>query len=764
MINDFQYKITTDDIIGIDLTPRVAWLQHGMTNTLKTFLKYLPKKTNYSICLFLHEESKYLYEEFTSEQFIKIICEKPETTKLRGRLRVLYSPFNNCFNKIDGAISLLTKHDLIPAHFESEYGLESSKMTIEQCYSADYIHTISDYVKDDLISRTAVPAEIIEVIKNPAPDQILTGGDISKIFPQLKNPYLIYPATYRPHKNHKRLLDAMLLCDSSINLVLTTGETHASDRQKSLELEIKKRKLESRVFLLGCVSRLELSLLYRNAHALVFPSLAEGFGLPLLEAMQFSLKILASNSSCIPEITEKKAIYFNPYYIQSIAKAIDGACEKEKTQLNWQDTLSKYNPRVFGLKMDSLFTKLIFKSKRKELISMRDIKIKKGISFINIEKENISLLEKGKLVVALDCSRLFDGNRFSGISKYVESLLLGLKKDKDIDLIPFYNKEVRGFKIKQPKEIESLKLKNTNMNIYSISMAKQLIGNRYAVYHSPYHPLPKIRERNISYCLTVHDIFHLTHEGFYNNPGKYITKSIVDSIRKSDEIICVSEYTAKELKQYNKDSIDGLSVIHLHSFLEKEPIVSDNKLTKKKKVLLIPFQNDPRKNFGKMLRISEKFLKLNNEAILCIYGKIENMPTSDKDRIKEFLSVGRIELVNSPSDIQLSRLYSDSFAFLYLSLAEGFGLPPLEAIEHQCVPLVLKNTSLAEVYGDWEYCLDPDSTDDYVVEKINYIFCNQKVYDFKFSEFSKKYTQDLMISKNKSIYLNALRKKFLGLL
>ena len=138
--------------------------------------------------------------------------------------------------------------------------------------------------------------------------------------------YLFYPANSWRHKNHQGLLDALLkLKEQSglgIPLILSGQLLHGEYNHCDILRETRLRGLESQVFHLGLVPIANLKQLYANAAALIFPSLFEGFGLPLAEAMSCGCPIIASRRSSIPEIAGEAALYFNPDDPSDIAAKI----------------------------------------------------------------------------------------------------------------------------------------------------------------------------------------------------------------------------------------------------------------------------------------------------------------------------------------------------------------------------------------------------------------------------------------------------------
>ena len=137
-------------------------------------------------------------------------------------------------------------------------------------------------------------------------------------------PYALYPANGWPHKNHRMLLVsfARLVAerpDLPLHLVLTGN---LLDTGPDLATAIERIGLSSRIHLAGFVSDEELAALYTDAFCLLFPSLYEGFGIPLLEAMQFRVPIVCSAVPSLVEVAADAARYIDPRQPESIGAAL----------------------------------------------------------------------------------------------------------------------------------------------------------------------------------------------------------------------------------------------------------------------------------------------------------------------------------------------------------------------------------------------------------------------------------------------------------
>jgi len=179
---------------------------------------------------------------------------------------------------------------------------------------ADMVVTLSEYSRQGIVDRLGIDPERVVAIPC-APDHELFRVDPSPRDAELDLPdrYLIYPANLWPHKNHARLLAAFTALDEpELHLVLT-GSTYG----QSLPLFG-----HPRVHHLGHVPFADLPSLYRRATALVFPSLFEGFGMPVLEAMACGTPVVATGRGAIAETCGDAALMFDPEDGEAMADAM----------------------------------------------------------------------------------------------------------------------------------------------------------------------------------------------------------------------------------------------------------------------------------------------------------------------------------------------------------------------------------------------------------------------------------------------------------
>jgi glycosyltransferase involved in cell wall biosynthesis len=166
---------------------------------------------------------------------------------------------------------------------------------------------ISEHSRATLIERFGLAPERVRAIPLAVDHDAFRPGDAVP-----RGEYLLYPARPWPHKNHARLFEAfgrLRTHRANLRLVLT-GEGEYGALPPGMEAR-------------GRVSRNELARLYQGAAALVFPSLYEGFGMPVLEAMACGCPVACSNVTSLPEVAGDAARLFDPRDVDDIAAAVE---------------------------------------------------------------------------------------------------------------------------------------------------------------------------------------------------------------------------------------------------------------------------------------------------------------------------------------------------------------------------------------------------------------------------------------------------------
>ncbi len=225
--------------------------------------------------------------------------------------------------------SVITVHDLAiyknPEWFPKGQWFGRSILTPFSFYKTKKIIAVSENTKADLMEIFKIKKEKIEVIHEGVEDYNKLTVDEEKIDSKFKiqDPYFLFIGTLEPRKNLVRLVKAfsLFLKDNNQNFKLVLAGKKGWQYGLIFET-IKKLNLEDKVIYVGYVNLLEKVYLLKKAFAFVFPSLYEGFGLPILEAMNMGVPIITSNIASIPEIVIDNALLVEPYKTKTITKAM----------------------------------------------------------------------------------------------------------------------------------------------------------------------------------------------------------------------------------------------------------------------------------------------------------------------------------------------------------------------------------------------------------------------------------------------------------
>ncbi len=223
---------------------------------------------------------------------------------------------------------VLTMHDMIyekfPVFFHTKSSLEFVKRKKECAYSADAIICVSQNTKNDLLHYYNIDEKKISVIYlgvNPDFKKI-EDENTKKSFlnkRNIKKPYLLYVGGRDKYKNFLAFIKSYNNLNKFNLDVIVVGGGKFTEKETNL---FKTNNIENKIHNFGFVSNRELILLYNCAKTFVFPSLYEGFGIPLLEAMACGTPIAASNSSSLPEVAGDSALYFDPKDTENMTQAI----------------------------------------------------------------------------------------------------------------------------------------------------------------------------------------------------------------------------------------------------------------------------------------------------------------------------------------------------------------------------------------------------------------------------------------------------------
>jgi glycosyltransferase involved in cell wall biosynthesis len=235
------------------------------------------------------------------------------------------------------APSILTVHDVIPFTFREAMGLFRNMFLYKPgirkaCRLNDIIATVSDYSKQDIAEKVGVPVEKIRVVPNGLRD--VNPKDPSLEI-ELKNrfaineKYVLNVGGIHERKNIVKLVHAfagLVNHRGYSGKLLITGNVSGAPYQRKMkkicDASVRETGMENRIVFTGYVSEQELDSLFRMAGILIYPSLYEGFGMPILEAMKMGLPVITSNITAMPEVAGGAAYLVDPNSIEDMTSAM----------------------------------------------------------------------------------------------------------------------------------------------------------------------------------------------------------------------------------------------------------------------------------------------------------------------------------------------------------------------------------------------------------------------------------------------------------
>jgi len=205
-----------------------------------------------------------------------------------------------------------------PEFFSAEDLAHRDRIFVDACRRATVLAAISDYSRGSAIAHGRIdPARIRTIPLRLARRSLQGSVDGDVVLHRLglaKQRYLLYPANFWRHKNHEMLLTAFgMACRQAMPpdfKLVCTGAPGA--RQEWLMGAARAMNLADRVLFPGFLPDLELTALMASSRGMVFPSLYEGFGIPVIEAMASGIPVACSNVASLPEVAAGAAILFDP--------------------------------------------------------------------------------------------------------------------------------------------------------------------------------------------------------------------------------------------------------------------------------------------------------------------------------------------------------------------------------------------------------------------------------------------------------------------
>ena len=248
-----------------------------------------------------------------------------------------------------GIPSAITIHDLTHLYyFHRKHRVYYNAVIRPLLKNVDLVFTVSDHARSDILEWSGLPEQKVVRIYNGVDPSFSAEGAMTEI----GRPYILYIGNRRLNKNVDGLMHAFAksgLAAQGYVLGLT------GKRDESMAALETRFGIAGNVHYFGFVEEAELPALYRGARMVAFPSLYEGFGLPVIEGMACGTPVLTSTVSCLPEVAGGAAVLVDPLDTDDIAQGLQRLCGDEalrvrlradglvrSAQFSWDQTAREY--------------------------------------------------------------------------------------------------------------------------------------------------------------------------------------------------------------------------------------------------------------------------------------------------------------------------------------------------------------------------------------------------------------------------------------
>lgn len=360
-----------------------------------------------------------------------------------------------------------------------------------------------------------------------------------------------------------------------------------------------------------------------------------------------------------------------------------------------------------------------------------------------------------KTKLGYDCTA-FSMQRYGGVTKYLTELISGINqtefsvKIKSLIYISKYLKEISGnfplsgFYVDSDSRVVGRAIREINKLVAPLSYGRECFD---IVHETYYRSKPVIAGKYR--VLTVHDMIHELFPADFSDAVRH-SQMKKESVTRADHIICVSETTKKDLIEVFNVDRDRITVVY-HGYRVPDTAIV-NRISRNKPYILYVGARRGYKNFDRFIEAyaNSSFLKNNVEIIAFGGGAIKPIELA---KIKGLAIQEKIHFLGG-SDQQLAELYKSAACFIYPSVYEGFGFPPLEAMSYGCPVVCSNGGSIKEIVGDCALYFDPLNLDE-ITSALERVFLESASVDFlktKYPEVLNKYSWDKCVRKTELVY------------
>jgi glycosyltransferase involved in cell wall biosynthesis len=625
---------------------------------------------------------------------------------------------------------------------------------VEQLQSADLLLAISQASCDDAIERLdLVAGQVVNI--GGAAEQAFCPDSASSALARashwrlgINRAFVLYvPGGFDSRKNFERLFEAFSNLPESVRAehqLVITGRLDDGRVELQRDTAAKYGLSQEELLLVGYVSDELLLSLYRSAALFVFPSLREGFGLPVLEAISCGTPTIASNTSSLPEVVGNPEALFDPTDVvamsETMARGLTDTDYRQRllasgrhqaAQFSWEHTAA-----LALASLEMLAASKPCTEQRSQIEHRLPARIAERLADLDPlfgEAPTESLAECLAVNLPLRRSRQFlidvtvlqQHDRKTGIQRVVRSLLIALiaEPPSDFTVLPVYydgdgryrhaNRFLRTFagRPSAPDELVDFGAGDVylglDFNVTTTPMSEELFR--------------ALARRGVRLCFVVYDMLPLLRPDWWppEMSPKY-ERWLRSLVSVAEDVCCISATVAGEVSAWiERTGIKGLyaqpAVSHFHLGADLLSSAPSGGLPRDYRAVRTALDNEaptflmvgtiePRKGHAEVLEAFDQLWAAGHAMNLVVVGKAGWMVDDTLARFQSHVRLGEgFFWLDAASDECLDDLYRCATCLIAASKGEGFGLPLIEAARHG-VPMIVREIPVfREVAGESAY-------------------------------------------------------------
>ena len=649
-------------------------------------------------------------------------------------------------------------YDLIPLSSPEYLSDESQALfyqrKLEQLQAADLLLAISEASRDDAIDRLELDGgQIVNIGAAVEPDFCPAGRNpslVSAVHSHLgiSRAFVLYvPGGFDSRKNLERLLDAFSKLSETVrqqHQLVITGRLDCGRIKILRDLAAEYGVSQEELLLTDYVSDEGLLSLYFSAALFVFPSLNEGFGLPVLEAMSCGTPVIASNVSSLPEVVGNAEALFDPTDVAAMAKLMERGLTdidyrqrllasglQQAKQFSWERTAA-----LALESLEALATNTQLKERRADIERKLPARIAGCLADLDpswgqvlpeplAECLAINLPRRHSRQLLIDVTELQDRDGKTGIQRVVRSLLIALMSEPPLGFVvaPVYYDDDGCYRYANRFLKAFFDCEATPDELVDFGASDVYLGLDFNVTTTPMSEelFRTLSRRGVRLCFVVYDMLPLLRPDWWPEEmsPKY-ERWLRTLANVADDICCISASVAEEVSQWVE--LTGMqgryaqpAIRHFHlgadlsnsapslGWPEGYPAVQ-TALDNGTPTFLMVGTVEPRKGHAEVLEAFDRLWAAGHLMNLVVVGKEGWMVGDTLARFRSHERLGETFFwLDAASDECLEDLYQRATCLIAASEGEGFGLPLIEAARHG-VPMIARDLPVfREVAGDAAY-------------------------------------------------------------